>query len=295
MGVIVGVDVGGTKVSASIVDPEGRIGEVFTVKTGSSVTGLLDNVVEVVASASEGFKVEAVGVGVAGFMNKGRTSVLMSPNMLWLNNVNFKVLLEERLSVGVVVENDANAAVWGEFKAGAGVGFNNVCMLTVGTGVGGGIVSEGRLVVGAGSAGEVGHFSVVRNGLECGCGRRGCLELYASGGALKKYVEERMGGQVSPSGVKRLINLGSPAGVDAVHKLGGWLGVGCSVLDAVVNPEVFIIGGGVSDIGGLLLDAVAEGFYREGGPVGDAPMFKLAQLGNDAGIVGAGLLAHEIS
>lgn len=291
--VYVGVDVGGTKVSAGLVSVDGSLSNRVSVESSDEPNVLVDVIAGLVEDVSGGVSVSGVGVGVAGFLDKAREVVRVSPNMHGIDGMNVQRLLSDRLGVPVFVENDANVAAWGEFKAGAGVGFNNVCLFTVGTGVGGGVISNGSLVVGSGTAGEVGHFSVVRAGLLCGCGKRGCLEVYASGGALHKLVELKVGRSLSQSEVKSMVESEAVEAVESLFEVGFWLGLGCAVLDAIVNPEVFIFGGGVSDSGVLLLNGVVAGFESEGGSIGSEPLFKIATLGNDAGIVGAGLLAAK--
>lgn len=293
---IIGVDIGGTKIAASSVAADGSLDRYHVISTVNDCSVLIESIARLVCEIAGDETVHAVGVGLAGFLNKDRSMVLSSPSLSSLAGVDFRSLLEDRLQVPVVLENDVNAAVWGEYVAGAGKGYSNVAMITSGTGVGGGAVLDGRLLVGEGSATEFGHLCVVfEGGRLCGCGRYGCLEAYASGGALKNSIELAFGSNVSTEGIGRLINAGSPAALAAVEEIGRWLAFGCVYVDRVLNPDVFIIGGGVSDIGDVLLGSIAASFLEAGGSLGSVqPEFKLAKLGNYAGVAGAGLLACEV-
>lgn len=292
---IIGVDVGGTKTAAAVVSEDGSLNNYRVVPSVDNVAMLVDSITDLVGKVADGGNISAVGVGLPAFLNKDRNRVVSSPNLSSLDGVDFRGLLQKSLKVPVVLENDANVAVWGEYSVGAGREFSSVAMITSGTGVGGGVVLDGRLVVGAGTAAEFGHVRVVsEDGLLCGCGRYGCLELYASGRALKEIVEKAFNSKIGSKSLERLVLAGSPAAMKAVEEIGSWLGVGCVYVDRVVNPEVFIVGGGVSELGGLLLNAVVKGFEKAGGTLGFVqPEFELAMLGNTAGVVGAGLLARE--
>jgi len=313
MSLTIGVDVGGTKVAAGVVDEHGQIIEKLQRDTPAARP---DGTVVVIAGAVSELlsrhEVEAIGIGAAGFVDQTRSMVLFAPNLAWRDEP-VKKLVEERLGRHVVVENDANAAAWAETKLGAARGQQDVIMITVGTGIGAGIVLDGRLYRGRwGSAGEPGHYRVVPDGRLCGCGNRGCWEQYASGNAL--VAEARDFARRSPGAAVRLLQLGggSPEGIDgpAVTRaakegdsgalrcfdiVGSWLGTGLADLAAVLDPGCFVIGGGVSAAGSLLL-APARAAY-EGGLTGRTHRafaeIRLAQLGPDAGLIGAADLARS--
>ena len=220
--------------------------------------------------------------------------------------------LTHLIGLSVVIENDANAAAWGEAKFGAGIGMKNILMLTVGTGIGGGIVAGGDLHRGAfGVAAEIGHIRVVPDGLLCGCGARGCFEQYGSGNALMRHARELI--TENPASAKELLSRGDGTieGVSgdaiteaardgdrvalaAFARTGDWLGAGIASLCAVLDPECVIIGGGVIDAGEILLTPIRDGVKRympfaEKHPY---PELIAATLGNEAGLVGVADLAR---
>jgi glucokinase len=239
-----------------------------------------------------------------------RGVVVKSPN-LPLVETPVAPPLAEALDRPVVLENDAKAAVWGESVAGAAVGFEQAVMLTLGTGVGGGLLLDGRVYRGAhGAAGELGHLVVQPGGLPCGCGGQGCLEMYASGRALARYAAERAGdprwdpeGKLSAldstdeligSAVSRLAKQGYPGALQAVRELAGWLGIALVSVTNAFDPQVIVVGGGVSELGDMLLGPAVEYLRKHAiAPGRDNVRVVTAQLGNEAGLVGAGLAAWQ--
>jgi glucokinase len=311
----IGVDIGGTKILAGIVTETGEI--VATARRAtprndaSDVLELVAEVVnELVAGTSE--RLEGVGLGVAGLVDADRSRVYFAPNLRW-SQVPVRTLLEAATGLPVVVENDGNVAAWGEFRFGAGRDTNDLALVTVGTGIGGGIVINGGLFRGAhGVAGEIGHINAVPDGRPCGCGRNGCLEQYASGNALVREARMLAADRRSEAGVLLALGDGTPEGVQGLHVTeaaragdpvameaftvaGTWLGRGLADLAAVLDPEVFVIGGGVSDAGDLLLASARQTLADKliGQQNRPAPIVKVAQLGNSAGLVGAADLARQ--
>ena len=207
MSLTIGVDVGGTKVAAGVVDEHGHIVEKLKRFTpAASPGGTIAVIADVVNELLARYEVDAVGIGAAGFVDQTRSTVLFAPNLAWRDEP-VKKQVEERIGRPVVVENDANAAAWAEAKLGAARGLEQVLLITVGTGIGAGIVLDGRLYRGRfGSAGEPGHYRVVPEGRLCGCGNRGCWEQYASGSAL--VAEARDFARRSPEAAARLLQLG---------------------------------------------------------------------------------------
>jgi glucokinase len=216
--------------------------------------------------------------------------------------------LEEALSVTVVLENDANAAVWAESVVGAAVGLRHVVMLTLGTGVGGALLLDGQIYHGAsGAAGELGHTTVLAGGLPCRCGSRGCLEMYTAGPALVRYASARAGdpeldpgeallvarqhGSLTGDAIARLASEGHPGALEAVRQLASWLGIGLVNISNTFNPEMIVVGGGVSEVGEPLLRPAREFLYANAmAPGRDQVKVVSAKLGNQAGLVGAGLI-----
>ena len=316
MELTIGVDVGGTKIAAGVVDTEGRILERLRVPTPTTVTEIDIRIAEVatslLGSIEGGSSRAAVGVAAAGFVDEHRTTVRFAPNLPW-REYPLAAGLAERLRMPVVVENDANAAAWAEFRFGAGHGVTDMMLLTVGTGLGGGIVLDGNLVRGAfGIAAELGHVRMVPNGRPCGCGQHGCWEQYASGTALLRAA--RALAVRDPEAAKVMLGAaggdptalrgnmvteaalsGDPAAVSLFTELGRWLGEGIATIANVMDPAVVVIGGGVADADGLLLGPAREAFvgHLSGGDNRPQLDIRVAQLGNDAGIIGAADLARR--
>ena len=195
VGLTIGVDVGGTKIAGGVVDEQGAVLETARRESPATDTVAIEqSIEELVASCAVQHDVVAVGVGAAGFVDARRSTVMFAPNLAWRDEP-LRVDLEKRIGLPVVVENDANAAAWGEFTFGAGEDVADSLLVTVGTGVGGGIVLDGKLHRGAfGVAAEIGHMRVVRDGILCGCGNRGCWEQYASGSALVRDARDQARG-----------------------------------------------------------------------------------------------------
>lgn len=306
----VGIDIGGTKIAGGVVDPDGRILEQVRVDTPIDTVALADAVIDMARQLSSRHEVVAVGVAAAGFIDRDRATVTHAPNIAWQGEP-LKATLEARIDVPVTIENDANAAGWAEFRFGAGRGTSDMVMLTMGTGVGGAIVANGELYRGGhGIAAELGHIRFIRNGLACGCGQHGCLEQYASGRALQREANEIADGggigaalaaeraetgSLTGAAISRLIVAEDPGAVEALHRVATALGEACGGFQAVLDPQLFVIGGGVAQLGERVLapmriayeTAVPAYRYR---PIAD---FVIARLGNDAGLIGAADLAVE--
>ena len=313
MALTIGVDVGGTKVAAGVVDEHGRIVAKLKRSTpAASPAQTADVISEAVLELLRDHRAEAVGLGAAGFIDKAKATVLFAPNLAWRTEP-VKRKVEERVGLPVIVENDANATAWAEMIFGAARGHEHVVLVTVGTGIGAGFVVNGRLYRGRwGVAGEPGHYRVVPDGRLCGCGNRGCWEQYASGNAL--VAEAREFAARSPAGAVRLLQLGTgtPEGITGIaitqaaregdpgalrcfDIIGGWLGQGLADLAAILDPGCFVIGGGVSEAGDLLLLPTRAAFHASltGRTYRPYAEIRLAELGPDAGLVGAADLARR--
>ncbi|MFJ9960959.1 ROK family glucokinase [Streptomyces avermitilis] len=312
MGLTIGVDIGGTKIAAGVVDEGGNILSTFKVPTPTTPQAIVDAIAAAVEGARAGHEIVGVGIGAAGYVNRQRSTVYFAPNIDWRQEP-LKDEVEARVGLPVVVENDANAAAWGEYKFGAGKGHRNVICITLGTGLGGGIIIGNKLRRGHfGVAAEFGHIRMVPDGLLCGCGSQGCWEQYASGRALVRYAKQRANatpenaevllalGNGTPDGIEgKHISVaarqGDPVAVDSYRELARWAGAGLADLASLFDPSAFIVGGGLSDEGELVLDPIRKSYKRwlVGGnwrPVADVIA---AQLGNKAGLVGAADLARE--
>lgn len=308
----VGVDVGGTKIAAGVVDEGGTILRRTRRKTRSDdADAIISTIIDVALELADTENVAAVGVGSAGFVDAQRSTVLFAPNLAW-RDVPVRERVMDATGLPTVVENDANSAAWGEFRFGAAADLDHMVCVTIGTGVGGGIVLGGELYRGAhGIGAEIGHMQLVPGGHLCGCGLYGCLEQYASGTALVReatsLAKERpddaaqllalAGGE--PAGitgplVTQAARAGDPVAVMSFDLVGRWLGEGLASLTALLDPEVFVIGGGASEAGDLLLGPTVERLSEKitGKGHRPEPEVRLATLGNDAGLVGAADLAR---
>src|SRR4051794_17438570 len=313
MGLAVGIDVGGTKIAGGVVDDQGKILRTARRESPATDTNAIENSIEeLVAELRGDHEIVAVGVGAAGFVDSGRSTVMFAPNLAWRDEP-LRRDLERRIGLPVVIENDANAAAWGEFAFGAGEDVADSLLVTVGTGVGGGIVLNGELHRGAfGVAAEIGHMRVVPDGRICGCGNRGCWEQYASGSALVRDTRDqaRKGSLIARSLVDRaggdvesitgpLITEAAREGDDFAREqlasLGRWLGEGIASLTAILDPAVVVIGGGVSEAGDLLLDPIRAHFAANltGRNYRPDLQVRAALLGNEAGMIGAADLARR--
>jgi len=311
----IGVDIGGTKIAVGVVDEAGTIlAKVRRETAADDVAGIDRAIADACAELAKEHEIGAIGLAAAGFVSPDRRSVQFAPNIAWR-----EYPLAERieglldLDVPVVVENDANAAGWAEFRFGAARDATDMLMLTVGTGLGGAIVVDRDLVRGKwGVAAEVGHMRVVPGGHYCGCGHEGCWEQYASGSALVR--DARQAAVAQPDRAARLVELaggdsaaiegpqvtqaaqeGDELAVELLATLGRWIGEGSASVAALLDPELIVIGGGVGAAGDLLLLPVRKAYEAQLSALGHRPVaqIELAEHGNEAGIIGAADLARR--
>ncbi|MEJ0014487.1 MAG: ROK family glucokinase [Actinomycetota bacterium] len=310
----IGVDIGGTKVLGGVVDASGNILMTHREDTprigGSALTQTIIGVIQELLAVHPA---TSVGISAAGFVSSDRQTMLATPNIAGWNGINLKEEIFREIKLPIVIENDANAAAWGEAVYGAGRGESELMMVTVGTGLGGGLVNNGTLYRGAfGVAAEIGHMRVVPDGHPCGCGALGCLEQYASGSALHRHVLEAIA--KDPVGAAQLLargdgtinglkgnhitdaaREGDPIAVAAFNTTGDWLGAGIASICIIVDPACVVVGGGVIDAGDLLMKptrAAIEKYMPFNGKH-PAPKVLVAELGNDAGLVGVADLARR--
>ncbi len=299
---VIGIDVGGTKIAAGLVAANGSVVAALRSPTppGVDVTRAVTAAAQTLLEQSPA---TAVGVSVAGFVASDRATVAAAPNIRGWAPTGLGQDLSVSLGLPVLVENDANAAAWAEAVFGAGRGSTNMVCLTVGTGLGGGIVMNRRLYRGSsGFAAEFGHMVVVQDGDPCTCGRRGCWERYASGGALvrsyhrwsRNRASEPDNGQLTGADVTRAAVDGDSSAVAAFDEVGTWLGRGMGSLAAALDADLFVIGGGVAEAEELLLEPVRRTYAASLPHVQDrAPTaIVLAEMRNAAGLIGAAALAR---
>jgi glucokinase len=307
----IGIDIGGTKIAGALVDASGMVVRAQRLPTpANDPDALIEAVVGLIEELAEGEKVLGVGVAAAGFIDAEQANIIYAPNLSWRNEP-FKSKLEAKVTLPVVIENDANAAAWAEYRFGAGVGLKHMVMLTIGTGVGGAVITDSKMLRGGfGIAGELGHLRMVPNGLLCGCGQNGCLEAYASGTALLKAAKA-LASSNDPAGqrlrqlqpdsqeltgqdVYSAIQESDPGALGLLREMGSWLGQAVASLTAVLDPEIVVIGGGVSVAGDLLLDPIRAAYLEHLPARGFRPELKIigAEFVNNAGVVGAADLAR---
>jgi len=312
----IGVDIGGTKVAAGVVDESGRIVARERRATPSSSPDAVENtIVEVVTELRRDRRIASVGIGAAGWVDTDQSVINFSPHLAWRDEP-IKAALEHRIDLPLLVDNDANAAAWAEYRFGAGQHAKVMVCITLGTGIGGALVVNGQVFRGAyGMAGEWGHMTVVPGGHRCACGNRGCWEQYASGNALVREARElalssspqaqrliessgRPPGLLTGPDVTAAAIAGDPTSIELVADVGRWLGEGIANLAAALDPDLVVIGGGLSEAGALLLDPAQAAFDRTLTGRGFRPPARLglAAFRNDAGLIGAADLArHSLS
>ncbi len=314
MALSIGVDVGGTKIAAGVVDDDGKV--LQTIRKDSPAKerkAIISTIVEAVSQLRAAHPQAAtVGIGAAGFIDADRNTIAYGTNLDW-TGLRLGDVVAEQVGLPTVVENDANAFGWAEARFGTARGRSNALIVAIGTGLGGALVVNGQLVRGAaGFGGEIGHINVVPDGRPCGCGQNGCLERYASGTALgvngwelarfrptyASRIIELSGGDpdhISGKAVTAAAREGDPAALECYAQLTRWLGLGLADLCAVLDPEIIVIAGCLAEAGDILLDPARAAFsrYLTAGLHRPEIPVALAQGGQEAGLVGAADLARQ--
>ena len=307
---VIGVDLGGTNLRTALVSPDGEILDKHKEATQAAdgwmkvVARLIDNIKrQKETGARKGTDVSAVGVGAPGVILVNKGIVVKSPNFPDWNNLPLKSELEKALNIPVFIENDANAAALGEKWRGAGRDVTSMILLTLGTGVGGGIILDNKIWHGAdGMAGEIGHMTLIPDGRSCSCGNNGCLEMYASArGIVQSYREELEKRKLSATAkdvtsekVYQAAREGDAVARGVMKDMGRMLGIGIASLINIFNPERVVIGGGVKDAWSLFIGATHEEIMKRAFQVpAERTEIVPSSLGDDAGMVGAAAVALE--
>ncbi|WP_163538082.1 ROK family glucokinase [Gracilibacillus sp. YIM 98692] len=315
---LIGVDLGGTTVKFAILTAEGEVQQKWSIETDIQNEGknIIPNIIKSINHRLDmyGLLVDdfsGIGMGSPGSVDINKGTVIGAYNLNWRTLQLVKEQIEEGTGISFYIDNDANVAALGEQWKGAGEGSGNVVFVTLGTGVGGGIVSEGNLVHGVGAAGEIGHINVDPSGYECTCGNVGCLETvasatgvvrlardlskeYAGDSKLKWFIDD--GQEVTAKTVFDQAKKGDQLAEMVVDKFHSYLGLACGNIANVLHPETIVIGGGVSAAGEMLINGVEKYFNKYAfPPIKTSTKIKLAKLGNDAGVIGAASLVkiHE--
>ena len=307
---IFAVDLGGTTVKMGLFNESGEVlekWEIVTVKDNNGAQILPDIAESIKKKAAEKnlSNEDVLGVGIGGpgpIDSKG--NIFGAPNLGW-GNFNVSDTLSSLTGYKVKTGNDANVAALGEMWMGGGKGYNSIVMVTLGTGVGGGVIVDGKIVAGAkGAGGEIGHILIDETETEtCGCGKKGCLEQYGSATGVVRLANRRLakddkasilrGKEVDCKAVWDAVKEGDEVAIEIADEFGKILGNGLGMIACVVNPEAFVIGGGVSKAGNIILDYIVDNFKNTTFRGCKETDFRLATLGNDAGIYGAAKLVIE--
>ena len=306
---VFGVDIGGTTVKLGLFDVEGNVLDKWEIPTRTENNGslILPDIADSIREKMRQIDREAVigvGVGAPGPVD-GEGVIHRAVNLGW-GTFSIKDSLEDLLNMPVMAGNDANVAALGEMWMGGGQGYKNLVVVTLGTGVGGGIIINEKVLTGAtGSGGEIGHIHV-QDGEEetCGCGNSGCLEQYASATGITRLANRRLAednkasvlrdGEVTAKAVWDAVKTQDELAVEVAERFGAYLGNGLAVIASVINPEAFVIGGGVSKAGEILIDYIRPSYDENVFHGCKDVKFTLATLGNDAGIYGAAKLILDL-
>lgn len=304
----IGIDIGGTKVLGGVVDNNGKV--IDSARRATPSAGgmeLITTVIDLIKEFQKEHEVAGVGISVAALISSDQGTIVGAPNIANLSELNFVNEIKKVINLPVIAENDANAAMWAEYKFGNAKGFNPVMFFIIGTGMGGGLVIDGKLFRGANGIGaEFGHMIVQPQGIKCGCGANGCIEQYASGSALMRYAKEGIEADLQKG--KKLLELaggnisgltgsilttaaknGDELAIAAFNKQADWLGSACASYALLIDPQAIVVGGGVVDAGELFLEPVRKAMNSHM-PFGKShPMPKIiaAKFGNDAGLIGS--------
>ncbi|UPO91063.1 ROK family glucokinase [Niallia sp. Man26] len=310
---LIGIDLGGTTVKFAILTEEGEVQQKWSIETDIQNDGkyIIPNIIKSINHRLELYGLSSddflgIGMGSPGNVDVIKGTVIGAYNLNWHELQHVKEQIEEGTRVPFFMDNDANVAALGEQWKGAGEGSNNVVFVTLGTGVGGGIVAEGNLIHGLGAAGEIGHINVDPTGYECTCGNVGCLETVASAKGVVQLARDISEKYAGDSILKVMIDDGQevtakvifdqarfedPLAEIVVEKFYFYLGLACSNIANVLHPDTIVIGGGVSAAGEMLIHGVTRYFKKYAFPqIKESTKIKLAELGNDAGVIGAASL-----
>ena len=298
----IGFDVGGTNVRGGVITREGEILASRTVPTSMDAEQLEADIVGIVDELRADYEVDAVGLALAGFLDPTCEVVRFAPHLPW-RHANVRESLSQKLGMHVRLEHDANSAAWGEWRFGAGRGAEDWVFFAVGTGIGATLMTHDTIYRGAfGTAPEFGHIVVVPNGRQCSCGKRGCLERYASGTALPDTCADLRGSYETslspdPTGkeITQAARRGDPLAVAVMEDFSRWLGQGLSIVADVLDPELIVLGGGVSQDADLYLEGAAQAMGQDIVGAGHRPLARVAtaELGSAAGMIGVADLARS--
>ena len=309
---LIGVDLGGTTIKFAILTQDGEVQQKWSIKTNILDEGshIVPDIIESINHHLGLYEMKpeqfiGIGMGTPGTVDVEKGTVIGAYNLNWKTLQNVKEEVEKGTGIAFALDNDANVAALGEQWKGAGENAADVAFITLGTGVGGGIIADGKLLHGMGAAGEVGHINVEPGGYLCTCGNRGCLETYASATGVVRVARDMAEEFAGKSALKDAVDNGDDVtskmvfdlakeddvlAVKVVDRVCCYLA--CANISSILHPEYIVIGGGVSAAGSFLLEQVAKYFKQYAFPtIRNTTKIKLARLGNDAGVIGAASLA----
>ena len=314
---VLAIDVGGTKISAAIISNRGQIitKEYYLTQADEGPQPVINRILSAIDGIFslgniDSSQLAGISMAAAGIIDSNRGRITFSPNLPGWCDVPLRDIVKEKYLIDTFLLNDASAAALGEHNLGAGKGVDDLILLTVGTGIGGGIIIDGKLYFGScGSAGEIGHMTIDVNGPKCSCGNDGCLEALASGTAIAREAITRINQgersalteivdgkieDITAEKVEMAARRGDSLAYEVIFKAANYLGVGMANLVNIFNPEMIIIGGGVANMGDLLLDPVRQVVQEKAFSLpAQAVRIVPAQLGNDAGLLGAAVFAFQ--
>ncbi|WP_077326973.1 ROK family glucokinase [Virgibacillus siamensis] len=306
----IGIDVGGTTVKFGIINENGNILDKWEIPTNTDNEGesILSDIWKSIEGRVSLHDVAGVGIGVPGFIDQKTGDVYEAVNIGW-KQVELAKIMKEKTGLPVFVENDANAAVLGENWKGAGGQVKNLVAITVGTGIGGGIIANGSILNGeSGTAGEIGHITMDPHGSPCNCGRQGCLETISSATGMIRQATEKIHeypasplaevyarqNNLTAKDIFELAEKGDTICREIIQHAAEVLGLALANLAVIINPSRILIGGGVSQAGNSFVKQIDDAFRRNTlAKAGEVCEMKIAQLGNDAGIIGAAFLVKQ--
>ena len=306
--IYIGVDLGGTNIKAGAVSDYGKISKAVQIATEAEQgpDHVIQRMIEAIDEIAESERIGGVGIGIPGQIDVQEGLCHFAPNLPGWEGVKVSPVIRDKLGCPVILDNDANVAAVGEFAYGAGKGSRHMLMVTLGTGVGGGLILNGEIYRGANDlAGEFGHVTVDMNGFTCSCGRKGCIEEYASIRGIVRMVREKLdaGAESSLRHVEKLtpreiyhdaVN-GDTLAIEAFQRAGDYLGIALADVANLLNLERVVVGGGIANAGNFILDAAKARVQKDALPVAALSLeIVRAELGNSAGLVGAAFLARGL-
>ncbi|OJF90940.1 ROK family glucokinase [Alkalibacterium sp. 20] len=311
---IIGVDLGGTTIKFAIVTREGIILDKWSIVTDISDEGshITPSIIQSITEHMKENNLQAsdflgIGMGSPGTVNKSKGTVIGAYNLNWKTEQPLQEMIEGATNIPLFIDNDANVAALGEKWIGAGNDEPNVVFITLGTGVGGGVIANGDLIHGAiGAAGEIGHITIDPHGYKCTCGKNGCLETVASATGIVRVAKDKAAAFEQDTQLKRAILAGEAVdakaimdaakegdayGIAITDEISDYLGLACGNIANILNPSTIVIGGGVSKAGEFLAERVRKQFSVYAFPtIRESTNIRIAELGNDAGVIGASSL-----